>query len=162
MVEVLIDTCLCASLEMHNIYHGFRAGIGTVTDIMELKLAQDLASIDQDPIFLVFLDLRKAYDTVNRDCILITLEGYGAGPRLCGILETFWDCCQVVPRQTVFQVLAFPATRGTTQGRIIIGYVCCFFSLTLYHFALNWSQLSLDLYLNIMNSGKLGPILFYF
>ena len=35
--------------------------------IMELKLAQELASIDQDPIFLLFLDLRKAYDIVDRD-----------------------------------------------------------------------------------------------
>ena len=45
-------------------------------DIMELKLAQDLASIYQEPLFLVFLDLRKAYDIVNRERLLITLEGY--------------------------------------------------------------------------------------
>ena len=45
-------------------------------DIMELKLAQDLASIYQEPLFLVFLDLRKAYDIVNRKRLLITLEGY--------------------------------------------------------------------------------------
>ena len=34
--------------------------------IMDLKLVQELASIDQDPLFLVFLDLRKAYDIVDR------------------------------------------------------------------------------------------------
>ena len=33
---------------------------------MELKLAQDLSRVYQDPLFLVFLDLRKAYDTVDR------------------------------------------------------------------------------------------------
>ena len=32
---------------------------------MELKLAQKLSSIDQEPVFLVFLDLRNAYDTVD-------------------------------------------------------------------------------------------------
>ena len=58
--------------------------------IMELKLAQELASIDQDPLFLIFLDLRKDYGTMDRDRILITLEGYGVGPWMCGILETFW------------------------------------------------------------------------
>ena len=34
---------------------------------MELKLAQELSSVDHDPLFLVFLDLWKAYDTADRD-----------------------------------------------------------------------------------------------
>ena len=58
---------------------------------MELNLTQELASIYQSSLFLVFLYLRKAYDTVVQERLLPTLEGYGAGPRLCGILETFWD-----------------------------------------------------------------------
>ena len=53
---------------------------------MKLKLAQELASIDQDPLFLVSLDLRKAYETVDWYHLIITLEGYGSGPRICGIL----------------------------------------------------------------------------
>ena len=32
---------------------------------MDLKLTQELASIDHSPLFLVFVDLRKAYDTVD-------------------------------------------------------------------------------------------------
>ena len=58
--------------------------------ITELKISQDLARIDQDPLFLVFLDLRKAYGTVYRELLLTTLEGYGAVPCMCGLLETFW------------------------------------------------------------------------
>ena len=49
-------------------------------DILELKLAQDLASVYQDPMFLVFLDLQNSYNTINYGCQLMTLGVYGAGP----------------------------------------------------------------------------------
>ena len=83
---------------------------------MELKLAQDLASIYQDPLFQVLLYLRKAYDTIDWERLLVTLEGYGMFPHLCGILKTFWGRHQVVPRHNGFYRPYFPATRGTKQG----------------------------------------------
>ena len=63
VVEALIDTRLCASLQLHDVFHGFSSGRGMGTAIMELKLAQDIASIDQYSHFLVFLDQGKSYDT---------------------------------------------------------------------------------------------------
>ena len=57
--------------------------------IMELKLAQEIANIYQDPLFLVFLELQKSYYNVDRYRLLITLEGYGSGPQMCGILGDF-------------------------------------------------------------------------
>ena len=57
VVEALIDTCLHASLQMHKVLYGFRVGRGTGTAIMKLKLVQELANIDQDLLFLVFLNL---------------------------------------------------------------------------------------------------------
>ena len=56
---------------------------------------------------------------MNWDRLLITLEGYGAGPRMCGLLETFRGNQQVVPRQNGFHEPAFPATRGKTLGRLV-------------------------------------------
>ena len=63
-VEVLIDNCLRASLQLHNVLNWFRSRRGTGTTIMELNIAQELSSIYQDPLFLVFLELRKAYETL--------------------------------------------------------------------------------------------------
>ena len=80
MIKALIDTRLRPSLQFHYILHGFRSRREARTDIIELKLTQDLAIVHQDPLFLVFFDLQKAYDTVNRDFMIYTLEGYGAGP----------------------------------------------------------------------------------
>ena len=60
VVDVIIDTHLMASVCIHDVLHGFRAGRGKKRAYLELKLAQELASVDQDPLFLVFLDLKKA------------------------------------------------------------------------------------------------------
>ena len=57
VVEAIIDTCPRSSVRLHNILHGFHAGRVTRTAILELNLAQYLASVDQDPLFLFFLDL---------------------------------------------------------------------------------------------------------
>ena len=65
VVEVLIYTRLHASLQLHDVLHCFGAGRGMGIFIMELKLSPELASIHQYPLFLVFLYLRKSYDTVD-------------------------------------------------------------------------------------------------
>ena len=135
VVEVLIDTRLCASLQMHKVLHGFRSRRGMGTAIMELNISQELSIIDKDPLFLVFLDLRKAYDTVHWDRLLITLEGYGEGPRMCGILEIFWDYQQVVPIQNGFHGLAFPYKRGTTNGGL---FPLTMFNVVVDNFIRTW------------------------
>ena len=73
VTEVLIDTRLRYSLQMHDVLHRFRSRRGTGTTIMELNLAQELPSIEQDPLFLVFLDLWKSYDTVDPYFLIIAL-----------------------------------------------------------------------------------------
>ena len=75
LVEATIDTRMRASIRFHKFFHGLCTGRGTGKAILELKLAQELASVDQDPLFLVFLDLLKAYDTVDWVRLLTTLEG---------------------------------------------------------------------------------------
>ena len=59
-MEAIIDTRIKNSETFHDVLHVFCIGRGMGTSIVELKRAQELASVDQDPIFLVFLDLRKS------------------------------------------------------------------------------------------------------
>ena len=68
------------------------------TAAMELKLAQDLSSVNQEPLFLVLIDTRKAYNTVDHDRLIRALEGYGVGPKMCELLATFWAHQEVVRR----------------------------------------------------------------
>ena len=45
------------SVRLHDAIHGLRAGRGIGTEIVEIKLDQELDILDQDPLFLVFIDL---------------------------------------------------------------------------------------------------------
>ena len=51
----MIYTKINAVVQFHNFLHGFHTERGSGNNIMELKLAQELASEDWDPIFLVLL-----------------------------------------------------------------------------------------------------------
>ena len=82
VVEVMIYNHIKTVVQFHDFLHGFCAGRGAGTAIMELKIVEYLASVDQDPLFLVFLDLRKSYDILDRWRLLQLLAVYGAGLKL--------------------------------------------------------------------------------
>jgi hypothetical protein len=65
IVEAIIDTWCKEVIRFHDILHGFIQRRGTGTAILEAKLVQELASIEADPLFVIFLDLKKAYDTID-------------------------------------------------------------------------------------------------
>ena len=89
VVEARIYTRLHTSIHLHDVLCGFRSRRGTGTVIMEMKLVQKLSRVDHKTLFLVFIKLRKTYDTIDRGRLIQTLEGYGMGPYLCGLPETF-------------------------------------------------------------------------
>ena len=43
-------------------------------------MEQQLAGIFQDPLFQVFIDVRKAYNSIDRGRCIEILRGYGLGP----------------------------------------------------------------------------------
>ena len=90
MIDTILYTRIKKSVMFHDVLHGFRVGMGMGTAIMELKLAQDLESVDQDLLLLVFLEIRKAYDNLEPGRLLKTLEEYRAGSKMRGILTEFW------------------------------------------------------------------------
>ncbi len=47
--------------------------------ILEAKLAQQLAHLEQEPFYRVFLDPKKAFDAMDRERCLLILDGYGVG-----------------------------------------------------------------------------------
>ncbi len=53
------------AIVLHDSLHGCLALQGTGTGIIEAKLAQQLAHLEQRPFFGVFINLRKAFDAMD-------------------------------------------------------------------------------------------------
>ncbi len=85
--------------------------------IMEVKLQQQLAWVDQEPLYQIYLDLRKAYDALDRGQCLEILVGYSVGPNLLRLQKNFWDNAKMVCCAGGNYGLPFEAHRGVTQGR---------------------------------------------
>jgi hypothetical protein len=81
VIERVIDKRLEA-IALHDSLHGCRAGRGTETAVIEAKLTQQLAHIEQTPFYGVFINLKKAFDAMDWERALLLLEGHGAGPNM--------------------------------------------------------------------------------
>jgi hypothetical protein len=119
LISSIIDARIKNSVAFHDSLHGFRANRGTGTAGIEAKLLQQLAAIEQVPLYEIFIDLQKAYDTLDRERTLEILEGYGVGPMVIRLLRTFWEQQQVVSRLGGYHGKPFEADRGVTQGDIV-------------------------------------------
>jgi hypothetical protein len=114
-IEQIIDRRLDA-FELHDSLHGCRNKRGTGTAIIKAKLAQQLSYLELKPFYGVFLDLRKAFDAMDRERCIMILEGYGAGPRLVRLVRSYWRDAIMVCRASGNYGMAFKAGRGVTQG----------------------------------------------
>jgi hypothetical protein len=55
------------TLPLHEALHGCWNNHGMGTAILEAKLAQQLAHLEQEPFYGVFLDLKKVFDAMDRE-----------------------------------------------------------------------------------------------
>jgi hypothetical protein len=115
LLEWIIDHHFNA-IELHDCLHGCCANCRTGTAVIEAKLAQQLSHLELKPFYGVFLDLKKAFDSMDRDRCILILEGYGAGPRMIRLIWTYWHDAIMVCRASGIYGTPFKAGRGMTQG----------------------------------------------
>ena len=77
VVAVILHRRLTTGLNLHDALHGFREGCGTGTATLEAKLLQQLAAMREEVLYVIFLDLNKSYDFLDRSRSLDILKGYG-------------------------------------------------------------------------------------
>ncbi len=80
-----------ASTKFHDGLHGGLPGRGMGMATIKAKLAQSLAWRQQCPLYRIYLDLKKAYDALDREQTLNILAAYGVGPKMLHLQKHFWD-----------------------------------------------------------------------
>ena len=107
VVAAIRNRHFTASITYHDDLHGFRAGRGTGTATLEAKLLQQLASLREEILYVIFLDLQKAYDALDRSRCLEILEGYGVSPKSRRLLTNFCRRLRMVARSRGYYGISF-------------------------------------------------------
>ena len=89
---------------------------GCYTAIGEAKIRMQMAACSSQTIFQIFLDLRKAYDSIDRGRVIKLLEKYWVGPNIRRYVESIWDQQIFILRQSGFYSDPIDVDRGCTQG----------------------------------------------
>ncbi len=77
---------------------------------------QQLAWCNQCPLYEIYVDLKKAYDAVNRGHMIKILKAYGVGPNLLRLQNLFWENVKLVCCAGGCYGSPFSTQQGVTQG----------------------------------------------
>ena len=76
----------------------FRAGRGTTDQIFTLQQILEESWEFGKPVYLLFIDLEKAYDRVPFDLLWKTLKEYGIRSRLLSSIQSLYNNCKICVR----------------------------------------------------------------
>ena len=61
-------------------------------------MLQHLVAMREEVLYVIFLDLTKVYDALERSRSLDILKGYGVGQRVRRLLREYWNKSTMVAR----------------------------------------------------------------
>ena len=114
-----IDVRIDNKIPLHYINHVFRTERWKRIEILEVNIIQHIDSMETRPLHMVFIDLFKAYDTVDRIRILMILEEYGLGNNILCLLKSFWSQKIMSCRQSGCYVKPLSYHIGIIHGDVL-------------------------------------------
>ena len=112
---------------------GFRPGRGTDDMVFALRQLQEKCMLQGLDLYLLFIDLTKAFDTINRDGLWKLLEKVGCPAHFVGIIRSFHENMEATVRDGTAKSPPFNVTCGTKQGCVLAPTLfSIFFSLMLH------------------------------
>jgi len=98
---------------------GFRPGRGTVDMLFLARQLQEKCREQNKPLYIAFVDLTKAFDTVNREMLWEILSRYGCPPKFVSVLRNFHDGMEARVVMGGSESPPFPVKMGVKQGCVI-------------------------------------------
>ena len=98
-----------------------------------LRLLQEKCKLYSEDLYLLFLDLTMAFDTINRPALWAILEKIGCPRHFVDLIRSFHDGMMVTVREGSEKSTPFGVTSGTKQGCVLAPTLfSIFFSLMLH------------------------------
>ena len=91
---------------------GFRQARGTVDMIFTVRQLQEKSREQNKGLFITFVDLTKAFDTVNRDALWKIMSKFGCPEKFVNIVRLFHDGMQARVKDDGQYSEPFPVTNG--------------------------------------------------
>ncbi len=135
VLEKMLDLKL-EDILLHDSLHGCLASRGTGIGIIEAKLAQQLAHLEQMPFFGIFINLQKVFDTMDRSRCLEILALHRVDPKMLRLICNFWDLARNVCRAKGNYIRPFKAGHGVTQGGPLLAKL---FNIIVHAVVQEWS-----------------------
>ena len=89
LISQIINLRLGTQIKFLPEVHGFRKHRGTYTAIGEAKMRMQIEACTSSPVYQVYLDLSKAYDSIDRDRTLKIMEKYKIGPNIRNYIKKY-------------------------------------------------------------------------
>ena len=98
---------------------GFRKGRGTVDQLWVIRQVAERATEYRTPLLLCFVDLAKAYDSVNRQALIAILKEYRVPQQLARIVEELHTDTRCQIRTAGGTSEEFDVNTGVRQGCVL-------------------------------------------
>ena len=98
---------------------GFRKARGCADQIFTLRRVMEQAKVKKVPLYMCFIDLKAAYDTVKRSELWLAVEEYGVSSKLCRLLKALYANTQAAVRVEGELTEWFDVKTGLRQGCLL-------------------------------------------
>ena len=87
-----------AEEELSDVQMGFRKGVGTRDQIFNLRIIIEKAREHQTPLYIAFIDYKKAFDSVKHRKLWTVLREMGVDSQVVKVFKSLYDNQQAAVR----------------------------------------------------------------
>lgn len=108
-----------ANEQIADVQMGFRKGVGTRDQIFNLRVIMEKVNEASVPLYMAFVDYKKAFDTVKHDKLWNVLKGMGLNGSTVNTLRSLYKDQQAAVRVESEITDWFRIGKGVRQGCLI-------------------------------------------